>query len=175
MADAGKTATTSGQDIDVVQLSKDPEKIKILMKRDPKFITRLITQLDKSMHALILEKMRRREAIAAAEKEIEQINETIRTHVKPNLERLDSSIVTKRELRDNLAKEIDASLGNVRNLEAEARALIQKTRHTAGRLMRNTATQRLEESRGFSASAPTTTILKAASATSKAAPKPKPS
>ncbi|GLC55314.1 hypothetical protein PLESTB_000971500 [Pleodorina starrii] len=116
MADAGKTATTSGQDIDVVQLSKDPEKIKILMKRDPKFITRLITQLDKSMHALILEKMRRREAIAAAEKEIEQINETIRTHVKPNLERLDSSIVTKRELRDNLAKEIDASLGNVSEL-----------------------------------------------------------
>ncbi|GIL67230.1 hypothetical protein Vafri_20666 [Volvox africanus] len=175
MADMGKTASTSGQDLDVAQLTKDPEKIKILMRRDPRFITRLISQLDKSMHTLLLEKMRRQEEVAAAEKEITQINETIKTHIAPNLERLNKAITTKTELREGLAKQIDASMGNVRNLEQEARALIQKTRHTAGQLMRNTATQRLEEARGFSASAPTTAILKAAAVNSgKPAPKLKP-
>jgi hypothetical protein len=51
----------------------------------------------------------------------------------------------------------------VRNLEAEARALIQRSRHTAGKLMRNTASQRLEEARGFSSTTPTTTLLKSGS------------
>ncbi|KXZ41431.1 hypothetical protein GPECTOR_472g397 [Gonium pectorale] len=146
MADAGKGASTSGQDEDVSQLVKDPEKIKVLMRRDPRFIKRMIT------------------------KEIEQINETIRTHITPNLERLNTSIASKSELREHLTKQIDTEMGNVRNLEAEARALISKTRHTAGTLVRKTAVQRVEEARGFSVTTPTITILKGSPSATKTKP-----
>lgn len=147
-------------ELDPGSLTKDPEKIKILMRRDPKFITRLISDLDKNMHAMMLEKHKRMQHMVDAQKEIEQINEQIKMHIKPNLDRLEGSIKSKTALRDHLTAQIDSEFGKVRDLEAEARALIQRSRHTAGKLMRSTANQRLEEARGFSSSTPTTAILR---------------
>ncbi|KAG2425834.1 hypothetical protein HXX76_013459 [Chlamydomonas incerta] len=132
----------------------------MLMKRDPKFIERLITQLDKNMHKMMLQKKAKVDEIAEAEKEIETINSQIKSHITPNLERLEVSIKSKRELRDQVKQQCDAEFAKVKNLEAEARALIQKSRHTAGKLYRATATQRMEEARGFSSSVPTTTLLR---------------
>lgn len=50
-------------------------------------------------------------------------------------DRLEGSIKSKTALRDHLTAQIDSEFGKVRDLEAEARALIQRSRHTAGKLM----------------------------------------
>lgn len=146
-------------DIDVQSLSQ--ERIKQLMKADPKFIQRIIGQLDKSMHNMVMQKQKRLEENAAAQQEIDQINESIRTHIQPSLDRLDTSIRSKTDLRAHLTQQIEVEFTNVKNLEAGARALIQRSRHTAGKLMRTTASQRLEEQRGFSSTMPTTQLVKA--------------
>ncbi|PNW73060.1 hypothetical protein CHLRE_14g617250v5 [Chlamydomonas reinhardtii] len=162
---ASKAQGAEKDEFDVKGLNQDPEKIKMLMKRDPKFIERLITQLDKNMHKMMLQKKAKLDEIAQAEKEIETINSQIKSHITPNLERLEGSIKSKRELRDQVKQQCDAEFAKVKDLEAEARALIQKSRHTAGKLYRATATQRMEEARGFSSSTPTTTLLKGGAAT----------
>ncbi|KAG2493954.1 hypothetical protein HYH03_007884 [Edaphochlamys debaryana] len=156
-----KPAPGAEPELDPAKLAADPEKIKILMRRDPKFITRLISELDKSMHKVLREKAKRKQEIEDAEKEIEKIDEEIKTHITPNVARLESAIASKSALREHLKQQCDSEFNKVKNLEAEARALIQKSRHTAGKLMRNTAQQRLEEARGFNTSQPTTALLAA--------------
>ncbi|GFH29481.1 uncharacterized protein HaLaN_28144 [Haematococcus lacustris] len=103
-------------------------RIKQLMKGDPKFIARLIEQLDKQMHGLMLERQKRQAQLDADLKEMAQLDHTIATNIAPNLE--------------------------------EAASLLQATRSMTSKLRRNTASQRLEEARGFSTSRPTTSLLR---------------
>mmetsp|Transcript_6741 Transcript_6741/g.14877 ORF Transcript_6741/g.14877 Transcript_6741/m.14877 type:complete len:202 (-) Transcript_6741:482-1087(-) len=151
--------------IDVSKLSHD--KIKQLMRGDPKFIERLISQLDKQMHNMMLQKVQRQEQIAADLKEIEKLDQIINSHVKPNLDRLNESISAKTELRSSVAKQLDDQTNNLKAMEREAAALIQSARTRTTKLMRATASQRLEEARGFSATVPTSTLVRGALSTSK--------
>ena len=55
------------------------------MKSDPRFIARLIAQLDSQMHGMQDEKKRRQEAIAQDSEEIQRIDKEIATHIQPRL------------------------------------------------------------------------------------------
>lgn len=153
--------TTPDQDIDVANLSED--KIKTLMRRDPKFISRLISQLDKQMHGMLESKQRRVEQMNQDQEEVDKINQIIASHVQPKLNTLNEDIKHKTALREHLQKQLDIEMANFRNLEREAANLIQKARITGGKLMRNTASQRLQEARGFNATQPTTALLRESS------------
>jgi hypothetical protein len=72
-------------DVDVAELLSKTDKIKVLMRRDPRFIGRLITQLDKHMHAMMFEKHQRLEQIRADEEALAKIDATIASHITPNL------------------------------------------------------------------------------------------
>ncbi|GFH30280.1 uncharacterized protein HaLaN_29101 [Haematococcus lacustris] len=61
------------------------ERIKQLMKGDPKFIARLIEQLDKQMHGLMLQRQKRQAQLDADLKEMAQLDHTIATNIAPNL------------------------------------------------------------------------------------------
>ncbi len=55
------------------------------MNSDPRFIARLIQQLDTQMHNMQDEKRRRQEAIAADTEELNRIDKEIATHIQPRL------------------------------------------------------------------------------------------
>lgn len=59
--------------------------VKALMSADPRFIARLIQQLDAQMHAMQDEKKRRERSVTEDLAEIERINKEISTHVQPQL------------------------------------------------------------------------------------------
>jgi len=67
--------------------SKEPKPVDVqaLMNSDPRFIARLIQQLDTQMHNMQDEKRRRQEAIAADTEELNRIDKEIATHVQPRL------------------------------------------------------------------------------------------
>jgi len=62
-----------------------PVDIQALMKSDPRFIARLIQQLDSQMHNMQDEKRRRQEAISADTEEMQRIDKEIATHIQPRL------------------------------------------------------------------------------------------
>lgn len=55
------------------------------MNSDPRFIARLIQQLDTQMHNMQDEKRCRQEAIAADTEEMNRIDKEIATHIQPRL------------------------------------------------------------------------------------------
>lgn len=55
------------------------------MNSDPRFIARLIQQLDTQMHNMQDEKRRRQEAIAADTEELSRIDKEVATHIQPRL------------------------------------------------------------------------------------------
>ena len=59
--------------------------VKALMSADPRFIARLIQQLDAQMHAMQDEKKRREGNMTDDLAEIERINKEINTHVQPQI------------------------------------------------------------------------------------------
>ena len=67
--------------------SKEPKPVDVqaLMNSDPRFIARLIQQLDTQMRNMQDEKRRRQEAIAADTEELNRIDKEIATHVQPRL------------------------------------------------------------------------------------------
>lgn len=83
-ADQGADANTSTSSQD---MPGQPTKVdvKALMSADPRFIARLIQQLDAQMHAMQDEKKRRERSMTEDHAEIERINKEISTHVQPQL------------------------------------------------------------------------------------------
>ena len=74
--DAGQgTSANSGKPVD----------IQALMKSDPRFIARLIQQLDSQMHNMQDEKARRQQAIKEDTEELQRIDVEISTHIQPGL------------------------------------------------------------------------------------------
>ena len=59
--------------------------MKALMSADPRFIARLIQQLDAQMHAMQDEKRRREGSMTDDLAEIERINKEINAHVQPQI------------------------------------------------------------------------------------------
>ena len=59
--------------------------VQALMSSDPRFIARLIQQLDTQMHGMQDEKRRRQEAIIADTEEIARLDKEIATHIQPRL------------------------------------------------------------------------------------------
>ncbi len=85
-----ETATTGlqvNQDATQRAASQEPKPVDIqaLMNSDPRFIARLIQQLDTQMHNMQDEKRRRQEAIAADTEEMNRIDKEIATHIQPRL------------------------------------------------------------------------------------------
>lgn len=59
--------------------------MKALMSADPRFIARLIQQLDAQMHAMQDEKKRKEGSMTEDLAEIERINKEISTHLQPQI------------------------------------------------------------------------------------------
>lgn len=62
-----------------------PVDVQALMKSDPRFIARLIQQLDSQMHSMQDEKKRRQQAINEDAEEMQRIDQEIRTHIQPGI------------------------------------------------------------------------------------------
>ncbi|GAX82012.1 hypothetical protein CEUSTIGMA_g9440.t1 [Chlamydomonas eustigma] len=146
------------EDIDVQALSQ--EKIKAMMKRDPNFIKRLITQLDKQMANMMTQKKLKQDQMLADQAEIDKIDGMIKSHVQPNLEKLNESIKSKTDLRNHAAKELANQTENLKKMERDAAALISSIRTKSTKLNRTMASQHLEATRGFSSSVSTSTLIK---------------
>ncbi|KAI8463628.1 MAG: flagellar associated protein [Monoraphidium minutum] len=151
-------------DVDVAELLNKTEKIKILMRRDPRFIGRLIAQLDKHMHEKLYEKHQRLEAIKADEEALSRLDATIASHITPNLARVEEDISRKTALKAAIEAALVQQMGSCRDLEKACAALVSRARHTSGKLMSKTASDRLQEARGFSATVPTTQLIRGAKA-----------
>lgn len=75
------TDTGSG----AVPTAAKPVDVQTLMKSDPRFIARLIQQLDSQMHNMQDEKKRRQQAITEDTEEMQRIDQEIKTHVQPGI------------------------------------------------------------------------------------------
>ena len=66
---------------------KDTKSVDVqaLMKSDPRFIARLIQQLDSQMHCMQDEKKRRQQAIQEDTEELQRIDKDISTHIQPGM------------------------------------------------------------------------------------------
>lgn len=62
-----------------------PVDIQALMKSDPRFIARLIQQLDTQMHNMQDEKTRRQQAMKEDTEELQRTDKEISTHIQPGL------------------------------------------------------------------------------------------
>lgn len=62
-----------------------PVDVQTLMKSDPRFIARLIQQLDSQMHNMQDEKKRRQQAITEDTEEMQRIDQEIKMHVQPGI------------------------------------------------------------------------------------------
>ncbi|GMH39626.1 hypothetical protein BSKO_07524 [Bryopsis sp. KO-2023] len=138
----------------------DDNKLSELMKRDPKFITRLISDLDKSMHKMLGEREMRRQRIERNLAEINRINGEVDAHIMPNLSRLREDVKSKKELSEHLKKEIGKQGLTFTNLERNAAALLRKATHSSRGITRTVASNSLQETRGFRCDIPTTTLIK---------------
>lgn len=85
---AAADATTAARDAKDKSQKEAPPKpvdVQALMKSDPRFIARLIAQLDAQMHGMQDEKKRRQQAIAQDSEELQRIDKEIATHIQPCL------------------------------------------------------------------------------------------
>lgn len=62
-----------------------PVDVQTLMKSDPRFIARLIQQLDSQMHDMQDEKKRRQQAMKEDTEEMQRIDQEIKTHIQPGI------------------------------------------------------------------------------------------
>ncbi|GBF92174.1 hypothetical protein Rsub_05256 [Raphidocelis subcapitata] len=163
---ASKPAATAGAgspdegEVDVAGLLNQRDKIKTLMRRDPRFIGRLITQLDKHMHKMMAEKHERLEQIRADEEALATLDATVASHITPNLERLEVTIAEKTAQRAAIEAALAQQLSNCRDLGKEVSALVSRARHTSSKLRSKTASDRLQEARGFTSTVPTTQLIR---------------
>ena len=125
-------------------------KTKAMMKQDPKFIGRLIGGLDGAAQKMAEEKRKRNEQIAADQKELDQINAMIASHVSPNMRKLEENIRQRTELRDQLIKSQAEQKASLVSMSTDANSLVRNIMSKTSKLMRDTASQKLEEQRGFS-------------------------
>mmetsp|Transcript_10259 Transcript_10259/g.18948 ORF Transcript_10259/g.18948 Transcript_10259/m.18948 type:complete len:171 (-) Transcript_10259:380-892(-) len=130
--------------------SLDKEKLKLLMKRDPKFIGRLIDELDRSMNGRMTEKKRREDQIQSDQREIARIDEAIRTHITHHMDRLEKDLTEKRALQERMSKELADMTHELAVVEREAASLTTRTKNLSQKLLRGVASQRLEDARGYS-------------------------
>lgn len=70
---------------DAVPSDTKPVDVQALMKSDPRFIARLIQQLDTQMHNMQDEKKRRQQVIKEDTEEMQRIDQEISTHIQPGL------------------------------------------------------------------------------------------
>ena len=62
-----------------------PVDVQTLMKSDPRFIARLIQQLDSQMHNMQDDKKRRQQAVKEDTEEMQRIDQEIKMHIQPGL------------------------------------------------------------------------------------------
>ena len=126
-------------------------------------------QLDRHMHKMLWEKRERSEAVRADEAAIARLDATIASHVAPHLARLEAAAAEKAERRDAMRAQLERQVGETAGLGKEVAALVGRARHASGRLLAQTARDRLQEARGFSATVPTTTLVRGGGGGKKAA------
>ena len=124
-------------------------KTKAMMKQDPRFIGRLIGGLDGSMKKMADEKKRRQEQIDADQKEIDQINAMIASHVTPNMQKIEQNIQTRTALKEHLIKSQADQKAKLTTMSTDANTLVKNIMSKTSKLTRETASQKLEEARGY--------------------------
>ncbi|KAL0053657.1 hypothetical protein WJX82_009000 [Trebouxia sp. C0006] len=176
MADASAIETANA----AVQLNKDatqraaskepkPVDVQALMNSDPRFIARLIQQLDTQMRNMQDEKRRRQEAIAADTEELTRIDKEIATHVQPRLDALAKALLQKEQMRTELRQQLETQSKTFSSVEKDAQNLLLKALHAGRKVTRENASGLLKEVRGYNAAEPTTKLIKSSR---QKAPKP---
>lgn len=125
-------------------------KTKAMMKQDPRFIGRLIGGLDGSMKKMADDKRKKQEQIDADQKEIDQINAMIASHIAPNMKKLEENIKQRTALKEQLLKSQAEQKAQLVAMSTDANSLVRNIMSTTSKLTRKTASQKLEEARGFS-------------------------
>ncbi|KAF6256887.1 hypothetical protein COO60DRAFT_58208 [Scenedesmus sp. NREL 46B-D3] len=120
----------------------------------------VLQQLDKQMHKMLLEKHKRCEEIKADQAALDKIDATITTQIQPCLARLEQDIRHKQALREQASQQLAGDMQRFKDMEREAAALISKARHANSKLMGKTAQAALQEARGFTATMPTTELIR---------------
>ena len=94
----------------------------------------LLLDLMAEMSCHLADKKKRFDQIEADQLELDQINAMIKTHIMPNVEKLDENIRKKTELRDHLTKQLAEQTDNLKKMERDAAALISSIRSKATKL-----------------------------------------
>lgn len=137
-----------------------PVDIQALMKSDPRFIARLIQQLDTQMHNMQDEKTRRQQAMKEDTEELQRTDKEISTHIQPGLDALNSRLQQKEQMRTDLRQQLEKQSKTFSNVEKDAQALLLKALHAGRKVTRENASGLLKEVRGYNAAEPTTKLIK---------------
>ena len=76
---------SKGTDSSTAPTNSKPVDVQTLMKSDPRFIARLIQQLDSQMHNMQDEKKRRQLAVKEDTDEMQRIVQEIKLHIQPGI------------------------------------------------------------------------------------------
>ncbi|KAL3137646.1 hypothetical protein ABBQ38_004922 [Trebouxia sp. C0009 RCD-2024] len=121
---------------DAVPSDTKPVDVQALMKSDPRFIARLIQQLDTQMHNMQDEKKRRQQ------------------------DTLNKRLQQKEQKRTALRQQLETQSKTFSSVEKDAQALLHKALHAARKVTRENASGLLKEVRGYNAAEPTTQLIK---------------
>jgi len=80
------------------------------------------------------DKKKRLDQIDADQAELDQIDSMIKSHIMPNVEKLDENILKKTELRDHVAKQLAEQTESLKKMERDAATLISSIRTKATKL-----------------------------------------
>lgn len=156
-AGAGATAAGDTGDVDVESLTGD--RIKYMMK-DPNFIPRMIRQLDKTMHGLMLERYERKQQIEKDKAAIAEIDHIIKMQVDGNMSKLHSHLDMSRTLKSTATKSIAAETQKLSSVNDEALSLLRKVRNANTKLTSQLASITQQNTKGFSTRVPTGEIIR---------------
>lgn len=156
----------------VSRSSTNPLFVRRTHVQDPKFIGRLIGQLDSNMSRMIDDKHKRVTQIEEDTKELARLEEFINSNVQVSMDKLKADLAAKKEVRDRLQKQLDDQGERVKSMMQDATSIAMNARHVAATLRRKMANATLAEARGFTTTIPTTELIKGSRAGSRAGSKP---
>lgn len=111
------------------------------------------------MGGLVQKKAQLTAQIAADREELARIDAELSSYRK-KLEDVQSELKEKTEKRDKLKEDHESSAGRIKGTVKGAADLLQQARIMSRKISRQSASDRLTESRGYTSTVPTTTLVK---------------
>ncbi|CAG9464552.1 unnamed protein product [Pedinophyceae sp. YPF-701] len=146
-------------DVEDLNRTMSSMKIEDLVKQDPKFIERAINGLDKMMDNITKRRKDREMQIQRDNHTIEGLDKEISMY-EEKLGKVKASLAEKQAERNRLAAELATCTGSISSTVHNAESAFAKARLLNRKIARQTASDRLAESRGFDATVPTSVLVK---------------